>query len=64
MTDPRIQQLASEAAQKIKAITSARNAEIEQIYREFRTKADAITGTSDSLQAGAGSQPHPQSKKH
>lgn len=56
MTDPRVQQLASEAAQKIKTVTSQRNAEIEQIYQDFRTKADAIQGTSDSLSSSADSQ--------
>lgn len=56
MTDPRIQQLASEAAKKIKSVASQRNAEIQAIYQEFRTKADAITGTSDSLSTCADSQ--------
>ena len=57
--DPRLQQLASEAAQKIKAITSERDEQIQQIYQEYRKKAEAITGTSDSLTASADSQPHP-----
>ncbi len=58
-TDPRLQQLASEAAQKIKVVASQRNAEIQQIYQDFRIKANAIQGTSDSLTACADSQPHP-----
>lgn len=63
-TDPRIRALAQQASAKIKSVSDLRNAEIEQIYRDFRAKADAIQGTSDRLDTSADSQPHPQSIKH
>ena len=62
--NPEVQALAAEAARKIKAVTDQSSAQIQSIYREYRAKANAITGTSDSLSSSADSQPHPQSIKH
>jgi hypothetical protein len=46
--DPRLQQLASEAARKIKALTDERNADIERIYQEYQQKAAAIRAESST----------------
>ena len=45
-TDPRIQQLASEAASKIKAISNERDAEIKQIYQEYQQQVEVIKSES------------------
>ena len=67
-TDPRLQQLANEAARKIKAVASDRNAEIEAIYQDYQQKAAAIRAESSADGIGNApaqlSEPHPQSKKH
>jgi hypothetical protein len=41
-SNPQVRALAREASQKIKTLTDAHNAQIEAIYRNFRTQADAI----------------------
>ena len=54
-TDPRIRALASEAAALIKTLTNANNAQIEAIYRDFRTQAEAIQAeASTKTLAGSG----------
>jgi hypothetical protein len=47
-TDPRLQQLASEAARKIKALTEERNADIQRIYQDYQEKAAAIRAESST----------------
>jgi hypothetical protein len=59
-SNPRIWALAREASQKIKTLTDADTTQIEAIYLNFRTQADAIraeasadelhTPSADSLQ--------------
>jgi hypothetical protein len=44
--DPRIKQLASEAARKIKAITNERNADIESVYADYQQKVALIRAES------------------
>lgn len=44
--DPRIKQLASEAAIKIKALTEVHQTQIEAIYQEFREQAANIQGSN------------------
>ena len=48
MTDPRIKALAQQAAAKIKQVSEGREREIEQIYKDFRTKAEAIQGEASA----------------
>jgi predicted GIY-YIG superfamily endonuclease len=58
--DPRIRALAQDAAAKIKQISEGREREIEQIYKDFRTRADAISreaSTKDLTRPGADSLP-------
>ena len=45
-TDLRLQQLASEAAKKIKALTDERDAHIKRIYEDYQRKAAAIRAES------------------
>jgi hypothetical protein len=59
-SNPQIRALAREAAEQIKTRREAHNAEIQTIYQDFRSQADAIkaeasgdeldTRTADSLQ--------------
>ena len=42
-TDPRIRALAQEASAKIKQVAEGREREIQEIYKDFRTRADAIS---------------------
>ena len=55
-SDPRIKQLASQAARKIKALRTENEQEIEAIYRHFRRQSRAIKEASaaelDTLSAG------------
>ena len=69
MSDPRLQQLASEAARQIKAVTSERDSEIQAIYLDYREKAALIRAEAsvDSLRGSdtdSRPEPHPQSIKH
>ena len=48
-SDPRIKELASEAALKIKALTDAHQTQIEAIYQEFREQAANLESNADSL---------------
>jgi hypothetical protein len=48
-SDPRIRALTREASQKIKSLTNAHNAQIEAIYQDFRTQADAIKVSADEM---------------
>lgn len=50
--DPRLQQLASEAARQIKTVTKERNADIERSYQEYQQKAAAIRaeGNTDGIE--------------
>lgn len=50
--DPRLQQLASEAAKKIKALTDERDADIKRIYRDYQQKAAIIRaeGNTDGIE--------------
>ena len=55
MSDPRIRALAQEASAKIKQVSEGREREIQEIYQDFRTKADAISrGASTDDLAGPG----------
>lgn len=47
-TDPRLQQLASEAARKIKSLTDERNADIQRIYEHYQKEAEAIRSESSA----------------
>lgn len=50
--DPRIQQLAREAAVEIKTLAEAHQTQIEAIYREFRHKAAQIReGNAEELES-------------
>lgn len=53
-TDPRIRALAKLAAQRIKALTNAQNAQIETIYRDFQTEC-SLTPTTTEGQGGEAS---------
>jgi hypothetical protein len=46
--DPRLQQLASEAARKIKTLSDERNADIEGIYRDYQQRVAAIKAESST----------------
>ncbi len=64
-TDPRLQQLASEAAEKIKAVTSDRDGQIKRIYQNYREQATLIRAevTSKDLARPTDDlrpEPHPQ----
>lgn len=48
MTDPRVQQLASEAAQKIKAVANQRDADIQAIYQQYQQQAALIRAEATS----------------
>ncbi len=52
--DPRIRALAKLAAQRIKALTNAHNAQIEAIYRDFQTQC-SLTPTITEGQDGEAS---------
>ncbi len=52
--DPRIRALAKLAAQRIKALTTAHNAQIEAIYRDFQTQC-SLTPTITEGQDGEAS---------
>ncbi len=52
--DPRIRALAKLAAQRIKALTNAHNAQIEAIYRDFQTQC-SLTPTTTEGQGGEAS---------
>ena len=43
-----LQQLASEAGKKIKALSDERDADIERIYRDYQQKAAAIRAESSA----------------
>jgi hypothetical protein len=45
-SNPRLQQLASEAARKIQAVTEERDADIQRIYREYQQEVAAIRAES------------------
>jgi hypothetical protein len=47
-TDPRLQQLASEAARKIKILADERDTDIRRIYQEYQEKAAAIRAESST----------------
>ncbi len=47
-TDPRLQQLASEAARKIKILTDQRDTDIRRIYQDYQQKAAAIRAESST----------------
>jgi hypothetical protein len=50
--DPRIKELASEAAGKIKALTDIHQTQIEAIYQDFREQAANIQGSNaDELES-------------
>ncbi len=63
-SDPRLQQLASEAARKIKAISNERDEQIKQIYQEYQQQVEAIKSerSADSIEQTSallsGSTPH------
>lgn len=46
--DHRVRALALEASRKIKALTDAHHVQIDAIYTEFRTQADAITAEASA----------------
>ena len=59
--DPRIKALAQEASAKIKQVSEGREREIEQIYKDFRAKADAIQAEASTKSlpgSGADLLPH------
>jgi hypothetical protein len=60
--DPRLKQLASEAARKIKALTEERNADIQRIYQDYQHKAAAIRAESsaDGIESAPASPSVPQ----
>lgn len=69
MSDPRIQQLASEAAQKVKLVASQRDADIQAIYQDYQQQAALIRAEAsvDSLShsdTDLRSEPHPQHRTH
>ena len=41
-SNPQIRALAREAAEQIKTLSEAHDAELKAVYQDFRTKADAI----------------------
>ncbi len=54
-TDPRIRALAQETTAKIKQVSEGKEREIEQIYKDFRAKAEAIQAeASTKTLAGSG----------
>ncbi len=58
--NPRIRELASEAALKIKLLTEAHQTQIEVVYREFREQVANLESNADSLD-GSSVTPIPQS---
>jgi hypothetical protein len=50
-TNPKVRALAREAAKKIKSLSDAHNAQLEEIYTDFRAKANAVQqeASTDSL---------------
>lgn len=57
-TDPRIRALAQEASAKIKQVAEGKEREIQEIYKDFRARADAISreaSTKDLSRPGADS---------
>ncbi len=46
--DPRLQQLASEAARKIKTLSDERDADIRRVYQDYQQKAAAIRAESSA----------------
>ncbi len=67
-SDPRLQQLASEAASKIKAISNERDEQIKQIYQKYQQQVEAIRLESytDSFEQTPVqlSQLHPHQQEH
>lgn len=63
MSDPRLQQLASEAAKQIKAVASQCDSQIQAIYQDYREKAAVIRAESsaDGIERAPAlpSEPHP-----
>lgn len=65
MSDPRIRALAQEASAKIKQVAERKDREIEQIYKDFRAKADAIQAeASAKTLAGSGADLLPTNQKN
>jgi hypothetical protein len=62
-SDPRIKELASEAAGKIKALTEAHQTQIAAIYQEFREQAANIQGSNAEELSSPSVTPVPQSSK-
>ncbi len=57
-SNPQIRALAREAAEQIKTLSEAHDAELKAVYQDFRTKADAIraeASTKDLSRPGADS---------
>ncbi len=48
-SNPQIRALAREAAEQIKTLSEAHDAELKAVYQDFRTKADAIRVSADEL---------------
>ncbi len=48
-SNPQIRALAREAAEQIKTLSEAHDAELKAVYQDFRTKADAIRASADEL---------------
>lgn len=68
-TDPRIQALAAEAAQKIKAVASQYDADIQGIYQQYQQQAALIRAEATSqdlnrLTDDQSSEPYPQHQTH
>lgn len=63
MSDPRLQQLASEAARKIKAVASQCDSQIQAIYQNYQKRAAEIRAESsaDGIESAPAlpSEPHP-----
>lgn len=69
MSDPRLQQLASEAARKIKAVASDRDNQIQEIYQQYQQQAASIRAevSVESLRGSDTDQslePYPQHQTH
>jgi hypothetical protein len=48
-SNPQIRALAREAAEQIKTLSEAHDAELKAVYQDFRTRADAIKASADEL---------------
>jgi hypothetical protein len=66
-SNPQIRALAREAAEQIKTLSEAHDAELKAVYQDFRTQADAIkaeTSTDELHTRSAGSsQPTEQTNR-